>query len=152
MEDGLPWAAEALEKEPDATNVWVGNERSVSAMHKDNYENLYCQVMGRKIFTLVSPMEVMCVKEESLPSATYKPVEGTPEKYEIVPDDPLSEVHCWPTVDPDIGVRGDKWWGLCKPVFVELEPGDVSGFPRQPLTQCSRVARSYTCQRCGIIR
>lgn len=126
MENGLPWATEALLKDPDATNVWVGDERSVTAMHKDNYENLYCQIMGKKIFTLISPLEVMCVKERSLPSATYNPAEGRPGEYDIAPDDSLAEVHGWPTVDPDIGVRGDKWWALCKPVNVELDPGDVS--------------------------
>lgn len=123
---GFPWVAEALLKEPDATNVWVGDERSVTAMHKDNYENIYCQIMGKKLFTLISPLEVMCVKERSLPLATYRPVEGKSGEYDIVPDDPPTEVHCWPTVDPEIGMRGVEWWSLCKPIYVELDPGDVS--------------------------
>lgn len=29
-------------------NLWIGDERSVSSLHKDHYENLYCVVTGHK--------------------------------------------------------------------------------------------------------
>ena len=40
-------------KKPDARNFWMGHNESVSAMHKDNYDNLYSVVRGEKHFTLI---------------------------------------------------------------------------------------------------
>lgn len=41
MEDVEPFlslAREAFGNEPDAVNLWIGDDRSVSAVHKDHYE------------------------------------------------------------------------------------------------------------------
>lgn len=41
MEDVEPFlalAGEAFGNEPDAVNLWIGDDRSVSAVHKDHYE------------------------------------------------------------------------------------------------------------------
>ena len=67
----IPWARIALGQDPDAINLWIGNSRSVTALHKDNYENIYCQVIGSKYFVLLPPVETACVDERDLPSATY---------------------------------------------------------------------------------
>lgn len=67
----IPWARIALGQDPDAINLWIGNSRSVTALHKDNYENIYCQVIGSKHFVLLPPLEVACVNEKQLRSATY---------------------------------------------------------------------------------
>lgn len=40
---------------PDAVNFWLGYENSVSALHKDHYENFYTVVCGEKHFTLAPP-------------------------------------------------------------------------------------------------
>lgn len=40
---------------PDAQNLWMGYNDSVSSMHKDPYENIYCVVQGEKHFTLMPP-------------------------------------------------------------------------------------------------
>lgn len=68
----IPWARIALGQDPDAINLWIGNSRSVTALHKDNYENIYCQVLGSKHFVLLSPVELACVNERQLPSATWE--------------------------------------------------------------------------------
>lgn len=124
----IPFATEAFGHGPDAANVWIGNDRSVSALHKDNYENLYFQVSGRKNFVLISPLEVACVEERTLPAATYQPDgEGG---FKIVPDEPKSEVQCWPTVDPDRPrEKAGAWWKYCRPLRVSLEPGDMMYLP-----------------------
>lgn len=31
---------------PDAANLWIGDDRSVSSVHKDHYENMYSVVRG----------------------------------------------------------------------------------------------------------
>ena len=46
-----------------AFNFWMGKNRSVSAMHKDHYENIYCVVEGEKHFTLVSPFDYIYLQE-----------------------------------------------------------------------------------------
>lgn len=53
----LSWADEALGKEPEATNLWIGTAKSRTSMHRDHYENLFTVIRGTKIFTLYSPSE-----------------------------------------------------------------------------------------------
>lgn len=68
----IPWARIALGgRAPDAINLWVGNSRSITALHKDNYENIYCQLVGSKHFVLLPPVESACVNEQLLPTANY---------------------------------------------------------------------------------
>ena len=67
----IPWARIALEKDPDAINFWLGNAASTTALHKDNYENVYVQVLGRKHFVLLPPVEAPCVNEKAVLAATY---------------------------------------------------------------------------------
>lgn len=38
MAPSLALAREAFGNEPDAVNLWIGDDRSVSAVHKDHYE------------------------------------------------------------------------------------------------------------------
>jgi jumonji domain-containing protein 7 len=69
----IPFANIALEKSPDAINFWLGNSHSVTALHKDNYENIYVQVRGQKHFVLLPPVESVCVNERAVLAATYGP-------------------------------------------------------------------------------
>jgi jumonji domain-containing protein 7 len=71
VEKDIPWARIALQEEPEAINLWIGNSRSVTALHKDNYENLYVQVIGEKHFTLLPPLAYACVGEKELAPASY---------------------------------------------------------------------------------
>ena len=71
VEADIAWARVALEQEPDAINLWIGNSRSVTALHRDNYENVYCQIMGSKHFVLLPPIAMPCVNEQTLQPATY---------------------------------------------------------------------------------
>jgi peptidyl-lysine (3S)-dioxygenase / protease len=58
---------------PEAVNLWIGDERSVSSMHKDFFENLYCVVSGEKSFTLLPPADALYLRaqERTFPTATY---------------------------------------------------------------------------------
>ena len=71
VESDVPWARVALGRKPDAINFWLGNSRSVTSLHRDNYENIYAQVVGFKHFILLPPVENPCVNEQELPAATY---------------------------------------------------------------------------------
>lgn len=49
MEDVDPFLAlarEAFGNEPDAVNLWIGDDRSLSAVHKDHYEVRFCTGVG----------------------------------------------------------------------------------------------------------
>lgn len=34
----IPWATEALGHPPDAVNIWIGDERSVTSIHSGRFE------------------------------------------------------------------------------------------------------------------
>ncbi len=44
---------------PEAENLWMGFDQSVSSMHKDPYENFYTTVSGEKHFTLLPPVDAL---------------------------------------------------------------------------------------------
>ncbi|KAI0045304.1 Clavaminate synthase-like protein [Auriscalpium vulgare] len=67
----ISWCSEALGRHPDAVNLWIGNNRSVTSIHSDSYENIYHVVRGRKVFTLLPPTEGWCLEERLYPHATY---------------------------------------------------------------------------------
>lgn len=69
--DDVSWATQCLGAMPDAINVWIGNGQSITALHKDNYENIYCQIRGKKRFVLLPSVETPCVNIRFLPQAIY---------------------------------------------------------------------------------
>ena len=69
----FPFAEEAFDTgPPDAINLWIGNERSVSAMHKDHYENLFYVLSGEKVFTICPPADIPFLYEGDFDSGTFK--------------------------------------------------------------------------------
>lgn len=50
----------------------MGDERAVTSMHKDPYENIYCVVSGYKDFILIPPTEMHNVPRKKYQSAIYK--------------------------------------------------------------------------------
>lgn len=56
-ERGVGFADSAFGCAPDAINLWIGDDRSVTSYHRDFYENLYTVVAGTKIFSLRPPCD-----------------------------------------------------------------------------------------------
>ncbi|OQS01127.1 hypothetical protein ACHHYP_01804 [Achlya hypogyna] len=71
VDAAIGFAAEAFGNTPEAVNLWIGDERAVSTMHKDHYENMYCVVRGRKHFTLLPPSDVAFLHETTYPTTRY---------------------------------------------------------------------------------
>ena len=71
---GLLFANEVFGDETDleAVNLWIGDERSISSVHKDPFENIYCVVRGTKTFVLLPPTDIRFMDEKAYPSAYYK--------------------------------------------------------------------------------
>jgi jumonji domain-containing protein 7 len=68
----IAFAQEAFDTgPPDAINLWIGDERSVSSMHKDHYENLFHVLHGEKLFTLCPPADVPFLHEGDFESGTF---------------------------------------------------------------------------------
>lgn len=125
----IDFATEALELEPDAVNFWLGNERSVTSLHKDNYENVYVQVRGQKHFTLLPPIEIACVNESHVPFARYQPpsehdLQLTPKIY--ADRDPIP-VPLWDPTQPD--VRASAYSDCSQAMSVTLNEGDMMYLP-----------------------
>jgi len=130
----IPFARIALQKAPDATNLWIGNSRSVTALHRDNYENVYAQILGRKHFVLLPPVCHPCVNERELTAATYVRREGDGAGLELKEDDDgdddQGEKVPFATWDPDDPERNaTAYSSLAKPIRVTLDPGDFLYLP-----------------------
>ena len=63
--------AEAFGGEPEATNLWIGDERSKTTFHKDHYENVYSVIRGTKTFTLLPPLDVWRMHMREYPCARW---------------------------------------------------------------------------------
>ncbi|KAI3438998.1 hypothetical protein D9Q98_001410 [Chlorella vulgaris] len=69
----LSWATEAFGVPPEAINLWIGDERSMTSFHSDPYENCYAMVAGSKTFKLLPPSDMYRMRMKQYRLATYKP-------------------------------------------------------------------------------
>ncbi|KFH46293.1 JmjC domain-containing protein-like protein [Hapsidospora chrysogenum ATCC 11550] len=122
----IPFARIALEKDPDAINLWIGNSRSVTALHRDPMENIYVQVIGKKHFVLLPPLFHACVNEKLLLPATYAR-SGRGLDLRVDQDAEPVPLATW---DPDVPeVNATEFSSLVKPLRVTLNPGDMLYLP-----------------------
>eukprot|EP00392_Amoebophrya_sp_AT5.2_P008977 g9005.t1 len=64
---------DAVFQQMEALNLWVGDERSLSSFHKDNYENLYLVTAGAgKVFWLAPPCSAPYFYQEAYQTARYR--------------------------------------------------------------------------------
>ncbi|CAD7086264.1 unnamed protein product [Hermetia illucens] len=98
--DTLIFAREAFNKNPDAVNFWMGDQRAVSSMHKDPYENIYCVISGYKDFILIPPVDMCFVPRKKYPTGIYK-TSSNGEMYiePVIEDDAALETE-WVSIDP----------------------------------------------------
>ncbi|KAI7840470.1 hypothetical protein COHA_005772 [Chlorella ohadii] len=105
----LSWATQAFGGLPEAVNLWIGDERSVTSWHKDPFENIYAVVAGSKTFTLLPPADIFRMRLRQYASATYKPQGSDAASQEAVVSgsvllapvlDPSGETVLWSSVPP----------------------------------------------------
>ncbi|KAI8149323.1 putative pla2g4b [Fennellomyces sp. T-0311] len=127
IEEEISWCSEALGKKPDAVNFWMGNEKSITSLHKDPYENCYAVLRGKKTFVLLPPSEYYCMHESIYPTAIYTPTESG--SYELKPLDPPMQTP-WIPVDPlDPDLDRFPRFKHAKPIIVTVEKGDMLYLP-----------------------
>ena len=119
----------------DISRSWLGNSYSTTSMHKDNYENIYVQILGSKKFTILPPIEAPCVHERYLTCATYKTVgsqhDTNSEGRLLVPqtDSPQQTIP-FPTWDPEFpSQRTSAFSEYARPMEIELSEGDMLYLP-----------------------
>ncbi|KAK7185283.1 hypothetical protein DPSP01_000928 [Paraphaeosphaeria sporulosa] len=136
----ISWARIALENDADAINFWLGNSGSTTALHKDNYENVYVQVLGQKHFVLLPPVEAPCVNERAVLAATYA-CGGSPESDVLQKEDMVANIDGagegeeeayvpFATWDPDQPEEhATPFSRYSQPLRVTLEEGDMLYLP-----------------------
>jgi peptidyl-lysine (3S)-dioxygenase / protease len=124
--NGLPIGNRAFQGGPEAINIWIGDERSISSLHKDHFENLYVVrlqfisqqlalshvifwiqvISGEKVFTLFPPTDIAFFDEQEYPSRRYTLGELSEEGRPLVSSVTISQEDCpsisvpWIAVDP----------------------------------------------------
>lgn len=63
--------AEGVLPEPEAINIWIGDEKSVTSTHRDPYENLYLVLKGSKKFTLFPPVDEVVLPTKFVRTGKY---------------------------------------------------------------------------------
>jgi jumonji domain-containing protein 7 len=97
LPSGLDWASHAFGCSPETVNIWIGDERSLSSLHRDHVENIYCVLHGEKTFTLLPPSDIACLHEAEFQPARYQYIG---EEWKIIPLTSEDKVK-WVPVDPD---------------------------------------------------
>ena len=125
----LPDAANTDMLEPLVTNLWIGNKPTTSPLHYDDYENLLCQIWGRKELILYPPSDLTSLYYVGRPKGklTY----GYPSKFTRDPatvDQGSFVFGSSVNLDaPDM--RRHPKFKNASPIRVVLEPGDVIYLP-----------------------
>ncbi|XP_052759171.1 bifunctional peptidase and (3S)-lysyl hydroxylase Jmjd7 isoform X2 [Galleria mellonella] len=120
----IHFASEAFNKSPDAVNFWMGDERAVTSMHKDPYENIYCVIDGYKDFILIPPTDLPYVPYRRYPQAEFR---QNGNKWDIVPINNSSNLKCAHTCqterDECDGCAGLPW------ICIDPLAPDYTNFP-----------------------
>ncbi|CAO1623085.1 unnamed protein product [Sympodiomycopsis kandeliae] len=129
----LSWATEALASEPEAMNLWIGEDRSRSSMHRDHYENLFTVLLGKKIFTVVPPTEAYFLCEDK-PYACHRHSSEPPHHISSSPD-PNTPPTPWIPIDPTeppTSARNaphERYAKGLKPLRIEVNQGETLYLP-----------------------
>ncbi|KXN86277.1 JmjC domain-containing protein 7 [Leucoagaricus sp. SymC.cos] len=121
----VSWCSEALDRSPDAVNLWIGDGRSTTSIHSDPYENIYTVVRGEKRFTLLPPSDGWCLKERLYPHATFAR-SSTSSSFEIIPLEDVPKIRWSSISDPNLrnALPAD-----ITPIQVHLRPGEALYLP-----------------------
>ncbi|CAH7667719.1 cupin-like domain-domain-containing protein [Phakopsora pachyrhizi] len=112
----LPLASKALaDDRPDAVNLWIGDERSSTSLHKDPYENFYLVLKGSKSFTIFPPIEYYCMHEGLYIKSSYR-------------QDQQHQHHLPNSSDHEIRSKYQRF-KYSRPMRIKLYPGDLLYLP-----------------------
>ena len=131
----LQWASEAFGTSPDAVNLWIGNDRSVTSFHKDHYENNYAVIAGEKTFTLLPPCDIHRMHLAQYPVAACH---DTELGLQLVPSPAGEHVQWSPIEDLATGTCSNEYQQqysayfdplMPKPLRITVRAGEVLYLP-----------------------
>ena len=149
--DSFGWAEEAFGTgPPDAVNLWIGNEKAVSSMHKDHYENLFYVLSGEKIFTLCPPSDAPFLSLGDFESGTFETDENG--DWFVSRDDETNDKVKW--IEADVTQQQQRQstdrfplLGHTHPLTVRVQAGEMLYLPAlwyHRVTQsCETVGINY---------
>ena len=112
--------------QPDARNIWIGDHRSVTSVHRDPYENLYLVLRGSKTFRLWSPINEINMPVKMVSTGRYEITKdsSSPEAdFKVVMDEDSDQIP-WVDLDP-LAASSDP--GLMR--VVTVTPGQILYLP-----------------------
>lgn len=119
---GPPFAREAFGADADALNIWIGDARSVTTLHRDPFENIYTVLSGAKTFTLFPPVDSHRLRWVELPAARW--VTDGDGSFAVEVDKPERTVR-WSDLDFTV----DPTDGLPPPLRVRVGAGETLYLP-----------------------
>lgn len=139
----LPLANESFDcLEPEAMNIWIGDQRSVSSVHKDHFENMYAVITGEKTFTLLPPTDIAFMSEKTVKTSRYAVSRFTGRVLQsdvrVVNDGCPSEELTWITVNPDAPTDINSRFSHAHPLRCVVRPGEVLYIPAMWYHQVSQ--------------
>ncbi|KIK68155.1 hypothetical protein GYMLUDRAFT_1015919 [Collybiopsis luxurians FD-317 M1] len=120
----IKWCSEALDKAPDAVNLWIGDSKSVTSIHNP-YENIYTVVRETKHFTLLPPTDGWYLDERSFPHATY--VRDSGGRLTLQPSSEDTAAVRWSSIsDPHLAGRLSP---KAHPIHISISQGESIYIP-----------------------
>jgi peptidyl-lysine (3S)-dioxygenase / protease len=107
--------------------LWIGNSKSVTALHRDPMENIYVQIIGKKHFVLLPPLCHACVNEKLLSPATYHRDGDQDLSLRLDEDAEAVPLATWDPDKPDANTSPFSY--LARAIEVTLNPGDMLYLP-----------------------
>jgi jumonji domain-containing protein 7 len=144
---------------PEAVNLWIGDERSVSSLHKDHFENMYIVISGAKTFTLLPPTDIAFLPINTYPTARYQANPNPNYTKHSIQDEYILELttcNCpseqieWIPIDPNkrvSAVQRHPWFRYTRPLHCTVYPGEMLYIPamwyHRVSQECKTVAVNY---------
>ena len=130
LPSNLPFAEPVLGP-PEAINIWLGDDRSVTSMHRDPYENLYLVLKGSKTFTLYAPVDEVALCAEHVRTGRHV-YDSDTSTFCVAMDDSAGTIP-WIPIDPmlprDEIIARYPLYGHARPQTVTVNEGQVLYLP-----------------------
>ena len=121
--------------QPEAVNIWIGDEKSITSTHRDPYENLYLVLKGSKIFTLWPPVDEVCLDVQMVRTGRYHfdPESGFSVVIDGAENNEWPRKIPWVPIDPDIDRKvlegSHPLYQYARPRKVALSEGQMLYLP-----------------------
>ncbi|BFZ15711.1 hypothetical protein BsWGS_18750 [Bradybaena similaris] len=127
VDSHVSWGTEAFGAKPDAVNFWMGDEKAVTSMHRDHYENLYCVISGQKTFILLPPTDLPYIPYKTCPTAVYK--QNANGDFEIIETESGNKIS-WIAIDPlNPDLNKFPQYTAARPLTVTVRAGETLYLP-----------------------